>query len=117
VSDTIEDPIIPVESSWEELEAEARELGYEVRLVEHVECADTPGLLGQANGSIAYGSKIIRVKETLGEAHRLQTLAHELEHARDPENGEEIDRLWHDRRVNALGDELERELLSDEETR
>jgi hypothetical protein len=106
----IADPIIPVDATWDELAAEADALGYEVRLVEWVECGETPGLLGQASGSIHYGSRTIRIRESLGEAHRLQTLAHELEHARDPDNGEAIDEAWYQRRIDALGDELEREL-------
>lgn len=78
-------------STWTELVTEAGLLGYDVLLVEFVECADTPGLLGMGLGSIHYGTRRIRVREGLPEAERIRVLAHELDHAYRPDAGAEID--------------------------
>jgi hypothetical protein len=50
-------------------------------------------------GVIIYRLKIIRIRESLSEVERVDTLIHELDHAYDPDNGEELDRLrWNEKR-------------------
>jgi hypothetical protein len=61
--------------------------------VEYVECARAPGLLGAGLGVTLYSApQTIRIRESLTLAQRLQVLEHELEHARNPFDGERIDR-------------------------
>lgn len=82
--------------SWSVCMTVAEALGYKVELVPYVECADMPGLLGAACGGINYGKRIIRIREGLSPAMRLDVLAHELEHAMRPDDGERIDRERHE---------------------
>lgn len=71
-------------SRWEELVAEAAELGYTVELVEYIESADSPGILGAGMGVCIYARRLIRIRERLREADRCWVLEHELLHARSP---------------------------------
>jgi hypothetical protein len=81
-------------AKWDDLIAEAEQLGYTVELVQWVESADCPGLLGMAEGAIIYAKKRIRIKQTLSETDRVRVLAHELEHARDPDADIETGPAW-----------------------
>jgi hypothetical protein len=84
---------LALEFRWRQRVLEARELGYAVELVEYVECARAPGLLGAGLGVTLYSApQTIRIRESLTLAQRLQVLEHELEHARNPFDGERIDR-------------------------
>jgi hypothetical protein len=77
--------------TWRALVEMAALLGYTVQLVEYCECAETPGFLGMALGTVARGSKIIRVRAYLPEVWRCWVLAHELDHIQHPDDTERID--------------------------
>lgn len=93
---------------WDALVQEAADLGYSVQVVEYVESAESPGLLGQGLGVCLYGSKVIRVREALQPEDRRFILVHELEHARHDDQP----RAWHnvlDAQYHARTDTLVRQ--------
>jgi hypothetical protein len=55
------------------------------------------GLLGAGRGVIVYAKKVIRLRASQTLAELEETLAHELEHARRPDDGEAVDREFAER--------------------
>lgn len=96
-------------SEWPALVAEAAGLDYSVELVEYVESADSPGLLGQGLGVCVYDKRVIRIRKALRDEDRCFVLRHELEHARHAD----ADRAFHvalDRRFHAEHADRHREI-------
>lgn len=78
--------------TWNDLLAQAQDLGYTVELVDYCEGPDSPGMLGQGMGVCIYSKKVIRIREALREDDRCFVLRHELDHARNDDKPREFHR-------------------------